>query len=172
MDSSTPIEAPSLSPDVIEFVRFCYRRRRVGWPELYDEMCAVAGRGLYRGWRFTELEEHGIGFSLHQTRELARIVGQVADEEGDRRGRATSRSSAKTADAAAVAQVGIPIVTAPTEPVIDVPIRVAPVEPTVEAAIVAAGPDRDGPAPETPVPSTPARPALAPSMIRSAAGAN
>ena len=81
MDSSRPVEAPSLSSDAIDFVRFCYRRRRVGWPELYDEMCAVAGRGLYRGWRFAELEEHGIGFSLHQTLELARIAAQVALEE-------------------------------------------------------------------------------------------
>jgi hypothetical protein len=25
-------------PDAADFIRFCYRRRRVGWPELYDEM--------------------------------------------------------------------------------------------------------------------------------------
>ncbi len=87
MDPSRPAEAPGVPPDTLEFVRFCYRRRRVGWPELYDEMCAVAGRGLFRGWRFAELETHGIGFSLHQTLELARIAGQVAAEEGDRRGR-------------------------------------------------------------------------------------
>ena len=42
-------------PDAIEFVRFCYRRRRVGWPELYDEMCAVAGRGLFRGYDADDL---------------------------------------------------------------------------------------------------------------------
>ena len=36
-------------PNAIEFVRFCYRRKHVGWPELYDEMCAVANRGLFRG---------------------------------------------------------------------------------------------------------------------------
>jgi hypothetical protein len=172
MDSSRPIEAPSLSPDVIEFVRFCYRRRRVGWPELYDEMCAVAGRGLYRGWRFAELEEHGIGFSLHQTLELARIVGQVAVEEGDRRARGASRS-AKGGEAPVAAQVEIPIVTAPSEPVIDVLIRVADPALTVEAGPVAAvGPDGAATAPEAPVPSSPARPALPPSMIRSAAGAN
>ncbi len=87
MDPSRPAEAPSPTPETLEFVRFCYRRRRVGWPELYDEMCAVAGRGLYRGWRFSELEAHGIGFSLNQTLELARLAGQVAHEEGDRRGR-------------------------------------------------------------------------------------
>ncbi len=96
MDFNRPAEAPSLSPDAIEFVRFCYRRRRVGWPELYDEMCAVAGRGLYRGWRFAELAEHGIGFSLHETLELARIASQVALEEGDRRGRVAGRRVGST----------------------------------------------------------------------------
>ena len=44
-------------PDAIEFVRFCYRRRRVGWPELYDEMCAVVGRGLFRGYNADDLAE-------------------------------------------------------------------------------------------------------------------
>ena len=51
-------------PDAVEFVRFCYRRRRVGWPELYDEMCAVAGRGLFRGYDADDLAGLGIGFSL------------------------------------------------------------------------------------------------------------
>lgn len=120
MDFNRPAEAPSLSPDAIEFVRFCYRRRRVGWPELYDEMCAVAGRGLYRGWRFAELAERGIGFSLHETLELSRIAGQVALEEGDRRGRVPGRALAVAAPveleaAAARAHVG-----AESAPVIDV----------------------------------------------------
>ena len=51
-------------PEAVEFVRFCYRRRRVGWPELYDEMCAVAGRGLFRGYDADDLAGLGIGFSL------------------------------------------------------------------------------------------------------------
>ena len=93
IESSSPVEAPRLPPDAVEFVRFCYRRRRVGWPELYDEMCAVASRGLYRGWRFAELADHGIGFSLQETPGLARIAGQVALEEGDRRGRPFGRAS-------------------------------------------------------------------------------
>jgi hypothetical protein len=88
---STTSDAPSPSPDAIEFVRFCYRRRRVGWPELYDEMCAVAGRGLFRGWRFAELADHGIGFSLHETPGLARIASLIAEEEGDRRTRCAVR---------------------------------------------------------------------------------
>jgi len=62
------------SADAIEFVRFCYRRRRVGWPELYDEMCAVAGRGLFRGWGSDELSAEGIGFSLFEMPALAVLV--------------------------------------------------------------------------------------------------
>jgi len=33
----------------------------VAWPELYDEMCAVAGRGLFRGFGSDDLAAHGIG---------------------------------------------------------------------------------------------------------------
>src|SRR4026207_367177 len=51
-------------PDAVEFIRYCYRRRRVGWPELYDEMCAVASRGLFRGYGTDELGDIGIGFAL------------------------------------------------------------------------------------------------------------
>ena len=58
-------------PDAIEFVRFCYRRRRVGWPELYDEMCAVASRGLFRGYDADDLAGLGIGFSLFDMPALA-----------------------------------------------------------------------------------------------------
>ncbi|HEU4573316.1 MAG TPA: hypothetical protein VFR93_11570 [Candidatus Limnocylindrales bacterium] len=80
MDSRTPAsEAPSA--DAAEFVRFCYRRRRVGWPDLYDEMCAVGSRGLFRGWGSAELAEHGIGFSLHAMPALAPLVAQVVAEE-------------------------------------------------------------------------------------------
>ena len=173
MDSSRPTEAPSLTPDAIEFVRFCYRRRRVGWPELYDEMCAVAGRGLYRGWRFAELEEHGIGFSLHQTLELARIAGQVAVEEGDRRGR-SGRSVAKSVETQVVAgEVATVVVAAPVERVVDVLIvaHAAPGELEIDVPIIAV-PEAGAIDPPPPEPSTPSRPALAPSMIRGAAGAS
>jgi hypothetical protein len=73
------------SSEAVEFVRFCYRRRRAGWPELYDEMCAVASRGAYLGWRLAELGDHGIGFGLSDMPSLAAIVRQVAAEESDRR---------------------------------------------------------------------------------------
>src|SRR6185436_8255372 len=71
-------------PDAIEFVRFCYRRRHVGWPELYDEMCAVAGRGLYHGFAADDLGRIGIGFALDQMPALATIVHRVVDEDHER----------------------------------------------------------------------------------------
>jgi hypothetical protein len=74
------------SPEAVEFVRFCYRRRRIGWPEIYDEMCAVAGRGLYLGWTHADLAEHGIGFSLCEMPALAELAGRVIAEEESRRG--------------------------------------------------------------------------------------
>jgi hypothetical protein len=78
------------SPEAIEFVRFCYRRRRVGWPELYDEMCAVAGRGLFRGWGSDELGAQGIGFSLFELPALAALVERVVSEDPGRRERVTA----------------------------------------------------------------------------------
>jgi len=68
-------------PDAIEFVRFCYRRRRVGWPELYDEMCAVAGRSLFRGYDAEDLAGLGIGFSLFDMPALSVLASRVVSEE-------------------------------------------------------------------------------------------
>jgi hypothetical protein len=74
-----PERAPT--PEAVEFVRFCYGRRRLGWPELYDEMCAVAGRGLFRGWGPDDLEENGITFTLLEMPRLATLVAHVVREE-------------------------------------------------------------------------------------------
>ena len=80
MDPRSTAAGPS-DPDAIEFVRFCYRRRRVGWPELYDEMCAVAGRGLFRGYDADDLAGIGIGFSLFDMPALAVLSAGVVSEE-------------------------------------------------------------------------------------------
>src|SRR4051794_25241631 len=90
-------------PDAIEFVRFCYARRRVGWPELYDEMCAVAGRGLFRGWGSDELSAEGIGFTLFEMPALAVLVHRVVAEEHERRTRLAPAAIVRMAPAAAVA---------------------------------------------------------------------
>jgi hypothetical protein len=92
MDSPRPAEAAP-SADAAAFVRFCYHRRRAGWPELYDEMCAVASRRLYNGWGFNELADHGIGFSLFETPTLALLAREIAREESERRNRGLVRVS-------------------------------------------------------------------------------
>jgi hypothetical protein len=86
-----------MDPEAIDFVRFCHRRRRVGWPELYDEMCAVAGRGLYRGYGAEELSSIGIGFGLFQMPALAVLVAQVVAEDVERRRRSAAALQASLA---------------------------------------------------------------------------
>ena len=79
---ATPVTpTPPCSPEAEAFVRFCYQRRRVGWPELYDEMCLVATRGLFRGMGSDALAEVGVGFSLFETPRLAAIVMRIVGEE-------------------------------------------------------------------------------------------
>lgn len=77
-----PVSAPS--EEAVEFIRFCYERRKVGWPELYDEMCGVAGRGLFRGWGPDDLAEHGIYFSLFGMPALSAMVSDVVTEDRGR----------------------------------------------------------------------------------------
>ena len=67
--------------EALEFVRFCYRRRRVGWPALYDEMSAVASRGAFRGLGYGELAERGISFCLGDLPRLVRLTERVVRED-------------------------------------------------------------------------------------------
>jgi hypothetical protein len=88
--ATQPVDAPASDegePEAVDFVRFCYRRRRVGWPELYDEMCAVAGRGLYRGYTSDDLSGIGVGLTLFEMPALAAIVQRVVAEDQERRRR-------------------------------------------------------------------------------------
>lgn len=76
--TSPCVDAPA---EVLEFIRYCYRRRGIGWPELYDEMCGVAARGSYRGMDYDALSALGIGFSLQELPRLAALSGRVVAEE-------------------------------------------------------------------------------------------
>lgn len=79
--ASADLDATS---EAVAFVRFCYERRRVGWPELYDEMCSVASRRLYQGWGPAELAERGVGFRIEEVAILADLVRQVVAEDPER----------------------------------------------------------------------------------------
>jgi hypothetical protein len=92
-----PAAAPHFTADAIEFIRFCYGRRRVGWPELYDEMCAVATRGLFRGWGPDDLETHGIRFGLLDMAALSTTVAEIVAED---RARSKATVSAQAGAAA------------------------------------------------------------------------
>ena len=101
MLSATAAGMPT--PEAEAFVRFCYQRRRVGWPELYDEMCAVATRGLYRGMGTDALADIGVGFSLFETPKLARLVAMVVAEEQAARRAAKAAVTGPIAGAASAA---------------------------------------------------------------------
>jgi hypothetical protein len=92
-----PATAHVMTADAVEFIRFCYARRRVGWPELYDEMCAVASRGLFRGWGPEELADTGIKFGLFEMPRLAATVNEIVTED---RARAKAAKVAQVAGAA------------------------------------------------------------------------
>lgn len=120
--------SPQPDPEAVAFIRFCYQRRRVGWPELYDEMCAVAARGLYRGYGSDDLAGFGIGFSLFEMPSLAAMsAGVVAEEQARRRPvSVTIRADAPVlvdavADNSAVGQVAEAV----EEIVVEVPIAPA-----------------------------------------------
>jgi len=91
--SSAPSARPARSdrrgdappPDVVEFIRFCHHKRRVGWPELYDEMCLVAARREFNGWGHDQLAERGVTFALFEMPRLASWVRLVlAAQPADR----------------------------------------------------------------------------------------
>jgi len=91
--------------DVIEFIRYCYQRRGIGWPELYDEMCAVAARGEFRGMDYERLATMGVGFSLCDMNRLAALAQRVVFDERRRR----VAIVVEGADVPAVLPAGLPI---------------------------------------------------------------
>lgn len=99
-----------------DFVRFCYRRRRVGWPDLYDEMCRVAHRGQYKGMGLHDLADIGIGFSLFETPQLSTLVSAVVAEEQAMRTRLATPlavvRSAEPARSSEDAEIATPLVVA------------------------------------------------------------
>ena len=97
-----PMNRAQTPAEAIDFIRFCHRRRRVGWPEIYDEMCGVAARGLYKGWSHDELARYGITFSLAGMPALAALV---AGSLGASAYAATVASAARSANVAQVRQL-------------------------------------------------------------------
>lgn len=76
-----PVVTAQHADESLEFVRFCYRRRRVAWPLLYDEMCAVAARGAFHGLGYSELAERGVTFCLSDMPRMVALAHRVMAEE-------------------------------------------------------------------------------------------
>ena len=68
-----------LNPQLTGFILFCAQRRGKEWPALYDEMCRVAGRGLYQNLHHKDLSKLGLSFSLNHIEETLRIVEEVTE---------------------------------------------------------------------------------------------
>lgn len=103
-----PAPASELPPaEVAEFIRYAYRRRRVGWPEIYDDMCAIASRREFRGWDHARLAEAGITFSLQETPRLAAWVRTVLPRPSTISESGAARA-ARAADGSAPAREAVP----------------------------------------------------------------
>ena len=61
----------------IDFITFCYERDRREWPRLYDAMCYVASKRLYRGLGYDELKDAGIDLTFTGMATLSRIAKEV-----------------------------------------------------------------------------------------------
>ena len=90
-------------PDVVAFIRYCHRRHGATWPELYDEMCAVAARREFNGWDHAQLASRGLTFSLLEMPRLASwsravLAGMAEQREiHGHRGATTPRLDARAA---------------------------------------------------------------------------
>ena len=61
----------------VDFVTFCFKRRAVEWPLLYDEMCFVAGNRLFKGLGYEELRDAGLDLTLVGTAKASRLASEV-----------------------------------------------------------------------------------------------
>lgn len=69
-----------IDPRVAGFILYCTRNNKK-WPALYDEMCRVAGRGLYEGLRNKDLRKMGLSFGLNRLEETVRMIEAVTGLE-------------------------------------------------------------------------------------------
>lgn len=66
-----------VDPVVRDFILFCIQRQGKQWPDLYDEMCWVAGRRLFRGLGYADLRKRGLSFSLASIDDTIKVVNTV-----------------------------------------------------------------------------------------------
>jgi len=67
-----------IDPQVAGFILYCTREKKE-WPALYDEMCRVAGEGLYQGLHHKDLKKLGLSFGLNRLEETIGMIEKVTD---------------------------------------------------------------------------------------------
>jgi len=73
----------SLNPLARDFILFCVHRQGREWPALYDEMCWVSGRHLFRRLGYAELRGLGLSLSLTNIEDTIRMVDIVMAQEAN-----------------------------------------------------------------------------------------
>ena len=76
-EGAQPVAEERIAALAVEFIAFCFQRRSVGWPQIYDEMCYVAGNRLYKGLGYDELREAGLDFTLSGLARTSRVTSEV-----------------------------------------------------------------------------------------------
>jgi hypothetical protein len=71
----------TVDPVVRDFIIFCIQRQGREWPALYDEMCWVAGRRMFRGLSYSDLRRRGLSFSLTSIEDTIRMVDAVTADK-------------------------------------------------------------------------------------------
>ena len=67
-----------VDPQAAGFILYCTSHQKK-WPALYDEMCQVAGQGLYQGLRHKELRKLGVSLALNHIEETIQIIEAVTN---------------------------------------------------------------------------------------------
>jgi hypothetical protein len=74
------VQEDRIAQVAFDFISFCFARRAVEWPLLYDEMCYVASNRIYRGLGYVELREVGLDLTLGGLVRTSRIANEVTRE--------------------------------------------------------------------------------------------
>ena len=68
----------TINPQLIGFILYCTRQKSE-WPDLYDEMCRVAGQGLYQGLHHKDLRNLGFSLSLNHIENAVQTIEVVTN---------------------------------------------------------------------------------------------
>lgn len=71
-----------LDPQAAGFILYCTREKK-DIPQLYDEMCRVAGQGLYQDLHYRDLIELGISLSLNGWARAVEMIESVTHSGSD-----------------------------------------------------------------------------------------